>query len=885
MKKLFIIDASGYLYRSYHAIQNLTNAKGESTNALFGFIRSLLKLMHDFAPEHIVAVFDGPQGTEKRKTLYPEYKANRKIMPEDLRYQIVWAQEFCSLMGIPKLIVPKVEADDTMGSVALWAEQSGTEVYLCTSDKDLCQLVSDHVCVLNTHKDNKILGPSEVRETFGVSPSQMIDYLAMTGDSSDNIPGLPGFGSKTSSKILNEVGSLDYILSHPEKIKGKKQEIIRSSHDLAKLSQQLVTIDTQVDFPKNHSFFSLEKPNIDSLKLFYQEKGFNSLIKELPSEKEISDQKQVCYHLVDDPDSLEDLAQKLQSENEICFDTETTDLNPLEAELVGIGFSIKPGTAWYVPVNGNLGLKNVLKALAPIFNNPNIKFFAHNLKYDLHILKNSGLRIPNVCFDTILASYLLSPQSRRHSLDALSLEVLGKVKIPTSDLIGKGKQQISMKEAPIEKVTAYCCEDVDYTLRLKEIYQPKLKERKLESLLIDLELPLLKVLLRMERRGIFLDKEIIHRLSGRVNAELEKIEQEVRQLAGGCSFNLKSPKQLGEVLFDKMGITPPKKTKAGFSTSAKILETLQADHPIAKKMLEFRSLEKLRSSYIETLPKEINPKTGRIHPTFNQSVAATGRLSCQSPNLQQIPIRTPLGREIRKAFKPEKEGWSFLSADYSQIELRLLAHFSEDPRLISAFENGEDIHTHTAATVLNISPESVTKEQRRQAKAVNFGIIYGQQAFGLSQELGISIEEAGKFIRTYFERYKRVQDFIESCKKKVRKTGVASTIIGRERPIPEIHSKNPQIRASAERLAVNTPLQGTAADLIKKAMIMIDQKLKQEQHLGYMVLQIHDELIFETPDFELLALEQMVKKEMEGVYQLKVPLTVDVSIGKNWKEC
>jgi DNA polymerase I len=884
MKKLYVIDASGYLYRSYHAIQNLTNSKGESTNALYGFIRSLLKLFKDFSPEHIVAVFDGPKGTEKRKALYPDYKANRKAMPEDLRYQIQWAQEFCDLIGIPKLVVPSVEADDTMGSVAKWAAENDAEVFLCTSDKDMCQLVDQRIYVLNTHKNNLILDREGVKNAFGVSPDQMIDFLTMVGDASDNVPGIPGFGAKTSAKYLNEIGPLKHILEHPELLSGKKREVIEASADLARLSRQLVTIDTEVEFPKDRSFFSLGKPQVDPLKTFYSEKNFNTLVKELEETSGIQKEEMTDYRLIDDEESLEKLVQELGTYSEICFDTETTHPQPIKAELVGIGFSVQPGMGRYIPVNGKLGLSKVLDTIAPLFNNPQIGFYAHNLKYDLHVLANFGITVANICFDTILASHILSPHVRQHSLDSLSLEHFGKVKIATSDLLGKGKQQITMKDVPIAKVSEYCCEDVDYTARLKIKFCEQLKERKLEHLLYKMELPLVRVLMRMERNGIFLDLPVLEELGKVVAKDLVRLENEVCELAG-VPFNLKSPKQLSEILFNKMKIPSPKKTATGLSTSAEVLEFLQHEHPIAEKMLEFRSLEKLRSSYIDTLPKEINTSTGRIHPTFNQFVAATGRLSCQDPNLQQIPIRTPLGREIRKAFRPQKSGWSYLSADYSQIELRLLAHFSEDPILISAFQNNEDIHTHTAATVLNISLNEVTKEQRRKAKAVNFGILYGQQAWGLSRELGISLEEANDFIKTYFQRYGRVQEFIESCKEKARLSGKSTTLIGRERFLPEISSKNPQIRAAAERLAVNTPLQGTAADLIKKAMIMIDQKLTQGQHLGFMVLQIHDELVFEIPDFEIMSIEQIVVKEMEGVYKLKVPLTVDVSIGKNWKEC
>lgn len=886
MKSLYVIDASGYLYRSYHAIQNLTNKKGESTNALYGFIRSLMKLQKDFAPEHLVAVFDGPRGIEKREKIYPEYKAQRVAMPEDLRYQIGWAQSFCDLFGIPKLVIPLVEADDTMGSIAKWASLKGTNVFLCTSDKDLCQLVDDKVLILNTHKDNLILDRNGVKEAFGVFPEKMIDYLAITGDSSDNVPGLPGFGPKTAALLLAEFSSLEEILTHPEKISGKKkQETILQEGDKARMSRELVTIDTAVEIPQDETFFKLKPPSdFAKVKEFYSYMNFNTLLKEVEEKTKIVQQEETSYIQVDDLETLEELTKHLMGSKEICFGTGAAHRKPLEATLVGIGFSTAQGKAWYVPLTGSIPQEAILAMLKPLFENSAIGFFGHNVKYQQHVLKNVGLEVKNISFDTMIASYVLNSHSRQHSLDSLTLELLGKVKAPITDLIGKGKKEITLQEVPIARICEYCCQDVDHTFRIKQILENELKARKLDKLFSTLEIPLISVLGKMERHGIYIDIPHLEAMGEKINRSIKTLELKIQELAGQ-PFNVKSPKQLSEILFGKMGIKPPQKTATGLSTSADVLEILKDAHPIAEKILEFRTIEKLRSTYIETLPNEVNPKTHRIHPNFNQSVAATGRLSCQDPNLQNIPVRTEIGREIREAFRPEKQGWSFLSADYSQIELRLLAHFSEDPSLLKAFENNEDIHSFTAASIFNIPLEQVTKAQRYQAKTVNFGIIYGQQAFGLSRELGISLEEASGFIKTYFERYPKIKDFLEDCKRKTRETEKAVTLFGRERPIPEISNKNGQIRAQAERLAINTPLQGTSADLIKMAMLTIDKKLTQEGKFGFMVLQIHDALIFELPDFETVAFEALVKKEMEQVFPLKVPLIVDITVGKNWKEC
>lgn len=891
MDKIFIIDASGYIYRSYYAIRMMTNSKGESTNALFGFIRSVLKLIKDFSPTHIVAVFDGPHNAKKRTEIYADYKAHRLGMPPDLLYQIHWAQEFCQLFGIPELMIPEVEADDTIGTVALWSVSQGATAFMCTSDKDMCQLVTDKILILNTFKENLIINPDAVEKQFGVPPKLMVDYLAITGDASDNVPGLPGFGPKTAAELLQKFGSLDYIIDHPSEVPGKKkQDTLVEHRDKALLSRRLVTIDINVPIPNEIDFYKLASPPTEKLKEFYANMNFNTLIRELETHPAINQStaapsiEEVSYNLVDDEQTLDSLIQFLSNQKEVCIDTETDSLSPMTAQLVGIGLGVEPKTAWYVPVNGKLGLDCVIKKIKPLLENPDIAFYAHNMKYDYHILQNHGIKLTNIGFDTILASYLLNSHSRQHSLDFLALEIFDKIKIPIQDLIGKGKNQRSMRDVPIEQICHYCCEDVDYTIRLKHILSQRLQERNLGHVLKDIELPLVPILARMERHGIYLDVPFLNELSKDIGKHISHLENEIYEMAGE-PFNLNSPKQLSEILFTKMGIKPPKKTATGHSTDADVLERLSQDYPIASKLLEYRTLEKLRSTYIDSLPQEVNPLTHRIHCNFNQVVAATGRLSCQDPNLQNIPVRTPQGLSIREGFLPGKPDWSFLAADYSQIELRILAHLSEDPALIEAFQTNKDIHAYTASLIFNTPLEEVTKEQRFLAKAVNFGIIYGQQAFGLAQSLGIENKVAADFIHMYFKRYHKVKDFIDECKQSARLTAKAVTLFGRERLIPEINSKNAMIRNAADRLAINMPIQGTQADIIKLAMIQIDKRLSEEGKKGYMILQIHDELVFEVPDQEIESMSKIVRETMEGIMELKVPLIVDINVGKNWKEC
>lgn len=895
MDKIYILDAVNYLFRSYYAIGPMTNAKGQSTSAVFGFIRSVQKLIKDFSPDHLICVFDGPDNKKSRQAVYAEYKMHRKGAPEDLFPQFEWANEYCELAGIPVLCFEGVEADDTMASVALWAEKKGSKVFLCSSDKDLMQLVNDRIFMLHLHKDNLLVDAEKVKELFGVRPDQILDLLSMMGDASDNIPGLEGFGPKTAASLLQEFGTLDHILAHPEKVKGeKKQEVLRSQKEIALMSRELATLDTRIEIPKEEEFYRLKGPNKLKLIDFFHQMNFNSLLREMSAggepEKPESGKKKArhtdkhVYHLVDTDPELEQLLKYLSHQPQVGIDTETTSENPFLAELVGIGFCIAPGEAWYVPANGQLGEKRVLDALRDFFAKAKCSFFGHNLKYDLHILENIGIPLKKISFDTLLASYLLDPQNRRHNLDELALVKFKKVKIPLESLIGKGKSTITMREVPVEKVKEYCCEDIDYTTRLKELFEEELEEKKLDRLLNEIEIPLLSILAKMETAGIYLDVDKLKEQGHEVSKEIARIKALIFQEAGS-EFNLNSPKQLSHVLFEKMGLSPPARKKTEFSTSADVLEELAEGNPVVRHILEYRTLEKLRSTYIESLPDAVNRKTGRIHCTFNQSIAATGRLSCQDPNLQNIPVREKEGNAIRSCFKPEKRGWSFLGGDYSQIELRLLAHFSEDKELLHAFKTGRDIHVHTASLIFGVPENEVAPEMRHAAKTVNFGIVYGQGPFGLSRQLHIPMREASDFIKKYFMRYPRVLDYIEFCKEHARKTGASKTLTGRLRPIPEIHNKNPSIRAAAERLAVNTPLQGTAADLIKKAMIEIDQDIEEKKLKGKMILQIHDELIFEIPDEEIPDFEKMVKNKMEHVLKLNVPIEVHISVGKNWAEC
>ncbi|NGX36656.1 MAG: hypothetical protein K1000chlam1_01508, partial [Candidatus Anoxychlamydiales bacterium] len=802
----------------------------------------------------------------------------------DLYPQFEMAMEFCEIAGIASLMVEKVEADDTMASIAIWADISNLETFICTSDKDLMQMVKSNVFVLNAHKENMIFDKDKVEEKYGVLPTQMLDYLAIVGDKSDNIPGVEGFGPKTAISLLKEFNTLDNLFQNLENLTDKKKQVLLQEKEKAYLSKKLATLNLEVEIPKEKDFYLLKEPKVEKLDEFYKEMNFISLLKDLPTAQSIALEKETLdYQLIDNEKALDQLIEKLELEKQIAIDTETTGLDHLSSRLVGIGFSIKSKQAFYIPLNGSIGSKTILAKLKPLLENENISYIAHNIKYDYHILLNHGIDIKNLAFDTILASYLINPQNRRHNLDAIVLEKFGKTKIPIKDLIGSGKKQISMSDVPIDKIATYCSEDVDYTFRLKEIFEKEIFNKNLEYVLYDIEMPLIKILAKMERNGIFVNKEKLLEMSKELTYQLDLIEGEVFSEAGK-TFNINSPKQLAEILYVDLALSPPRK-KGSFSTSADILEKLKGKSPIINHILKYRELNKLLSTYVDAIPKQINPITQRVHTTFLQSGTATGRLASKDPNLQNIPIRSEIGKKIREGFEPQNKNWFYLAADYSQIELRFLAHFSEEPVLINAFINGEDIHKSTAALVYGVPLEEVTSKMRSNAKAVNFGIIYGQSAFGLSEQIDITPKEAKVFIDTYFLKYPKIAEYLESSKQKVRTNKIAVTIMNRQRPIYEIDNKNPFIRAAAERLAINTPLQGSNADLIKLAMIAIDEEITKKSLSGYMILQIHDELLFEVPENEIEIFKKLVKDKMENVFKLKVPLTVDIEIGKNLAEC
>ncbi|MBN1914730.1 MAG: DNA polymerase I [Parachlamydiales bacterium] len=887
MKKLFILDAVNYLFRSYYAIGPMTNDQGESTNALYGFIRSLQKLIRDFSPHYLIAVFDGPDNKRSRKTFYSAYKMHRKGAPEDLFSQFSLAHTYCETAGIPVISVEGVEADDTMASITTWGKKEGFEIYLCTSDKDLLQLVDKHVFVLNTAKNNLLYDTQMVEKVYGISPEQMLDYLSLTGDTSDNIPGVAGFGPKTASALLQEFTTLDNLLHNIDNIKSdSKRKALEEQKDKALLSKKLASLNIEVDFPHKQKFFALKEPDMEKLAQFYHSMKFTTLLKELniTPKKAQGKEREISYQAITTKEELDTLIETLQEQKTIVLDTETTDTHPFKAKLVGIGLGFSAAQAWYIPLNGPLREETILHKIKPLLENAKIAFCGHNLKYDYHVLLNYGITIKNIGFDTILASYLLQPQNRRHNLDQLALERFDKKKISIKSLIGEGKKQISMNDVPLEKITPYCCEDVDYTFRLMELFSQELQEKQLEKIFYEMELPLLPVLATMERHGIFIDVKKMHHLAEKFKKILLQEEETIFDLAGK-KFNINSPKQLSDILYTHLQLSPSLKKGKALSTAAPILEKLAADHPIAEKILRYRGLQKLLSTYVETLPQEVHAQTGRIHTTFNQSVTATGRLSSQDPNVQNIPIRSQEGLQIRECFQPQHSSWSYLSSDYSQIELRLLAHFSEDPELIKAFSHDDDIHAYTASLVFHVPLKEVTPEMRQSAKAVNFGILYGQGPYGLSQQLNISTKEAKNIIDTYFQKFTKVPEYLEEMKKKAEKTLMTTTLFGRKRPIPEITSKNPQVKAPALRLAVNTPLQGTAADLIKIAMIDIDKEITKHKLKGFMILQIHDELLFEIPDTEIPLFKKFVKEKMENVIKLKIPLSVDIHVGKNWREC
>ncbi len=880
----YIIDGNSYIYRAFYAIRGLSTCTGLPSNAVFGFANMLLKVIKDKSPDLLAIVFD-PKGPTRRHSEYKEYKAHRPPMPRDLIPQIPYIHKLVEAFRIPVFVIEGQEADDVIATIARHAESHGMDITIVTGDKDLLQLVGPRIKVYDTLKD-KVYEPVDVEERFSVPPDRVVEIMGLMGDASDNIPGVPGIGEKTAQVLIKQYKTIDNLLAHTHEIaKPKLRQSLIEYADLARLSRELAILHADVPLTINYDDLKLKAPDGPALLSILKELEFTALLKYVIQEPE----QEVDYRTVLEDKDLQDLVTALSSEEEFCFDTETTSRDAMQAGLVGISFSLRPHHAYYLPLGHSspgapkqIGLDRALAALKPLMEDPAIRKIGQNIKYDLLVLGHYGVRVKGVSFDTMIASYLLNPGKASHSLDSLALEYFNHKTITYAEVTGSGKKQIGFAEVDVQTATRYSGEDADITLRLKQTLAPLLREQKLERLFLDMEMPLMEVLVDMERAGVKINADFLKLMSKKLGLEMAGIEKTIYELAG-IEFNINSPKQLAEILFVKLQLTPTKKTKTGFSTNVDVLEELAPVHPLPAEILKFRTLSKLKSTYIDALPLMINPKTGRLHTSLNQTVAATGRLSSSEPNLQNIPIRTEVGREIRRAFIAE-QGASLLSADYSQIELRVLAHMSNDPALIRTFQIEEDVHTRTASEIFGLSPEEVTPEMRRKAKAVNFGIIYGISAFGLAQDIGVSNAEAKRYIDDYFAQYPKVREFIDRTIRDARTNGYVSTLFNRRRFIPELTSSAAAVRNFGERMAVNTPIQGTAADLIKLAMINIQKRLRRENLGSKMILQVHDELVFEVLDREIEPMKELVKAEMEGVLTLAVPIRVDMGVGKNWDE-
>ncbi len=881
---LYIIDGNSYIYRAFYAVKGLSTSTGLPTNAVFGFMNMLLKVIREKSPSHVAIAFD-PKGPTRRHREYKEYKAHRPPMPKDLVPQIPYIHRMVETFRIPVLIQEGQEADDVIATLAVRARDDGMQVVIVTGDKDILQLVGPGITVYDTLKE-KVYGPQDVEERYGVPPERMVEIMGLMGDASDNIPGVPGIGEKTAQILIKQYGTIEDVLIHaPEITRPKLRQSLQEHAHLARLSRELARLHTDVPITVDYPALVLKEPDNAALQTLLRELEFTSLLRHVTREPG----QAVSYETVLMENDLGKLIAALSSAPEFSFDTETTSLDPLRADLVGISFSREPGAAWYLPLghryNGapkQLDRERALALLKPVLEDPSIRKVGQNMKYDILVLGQHGINVKNAAFDTMIASYLLNPSKQSHGLDAIALEYLNYKTTTYAEVTGSGKKQIGFDEVDISAATRYSGEDADIALRLKQLLEPKLRELGMEKLFREIEMPLMQVLAEMERAGVKVDASLLGSMSKRLEQDLLQITERIYTLAG-TKFNINSPKQIGEVLFDKLGLKPLKRTKTGYSTDVDVLQELARSHPLPAEVLSYRSLAKLKSTYIDALPSLINPRTGRLHTSFNQTVTATGRLSSSEPNLQNIPIRTDVGREIRKAFIADP-GSVLLSADYSQIELRVLAHMSSDPALIQTFNENQDIHTRTASEIFGLSSEEITSEMRRKAKAVNFGIIYGISAFGLAQDIGVSNAEAKRYIDSYFQRYPLVRQFIEQTIRSARENGFVTTLLGRRRYIPELASSAPAVRNFGERMAVNTPIQGTAADLIKLAMIHIYNTIQQQDLRSMMILQVHDELVFEVPENEVVRMRQIVKEGMEGVLTLAVPVKVDMETGKNWDE-
>ena len=896
-KPLVLVDGSFYIYRSFFALPPLSTKDGQPTGAIKGALNALNKLLKQYQPSHVAVIFDAG-GTTFRHQLSADYKAHRPPTPDDLKAQFAPLQDIVRGLGLPVLLEQGVEGDDILGTLAVEAASHGWDVIISTGDKDMAQLVNDRITIVNPFMDT-VLDELGVEAKFGVKPSQMIDYLALVGDASDGIAGVQGVGPKTAVKWLQEYGSIANLIANAAAIKGKVGETFRNSLPQVAMSQQLATIDCQLALKVHPDALVRQTPDKVALSALYQRLEFNGLLASIDAaalpvmeehtEAELAPPISTKYHTVTTHTAWQHLLHKLNLAPAFAFDTETTSLNYKEARIVGFSVSLVVGEAYYVPLAHSylgapeqLDRDQVLNNIKAILENPHIGKIGQHLKYDTHVLANHGIHLQGIVFDTMLASYVLDATATRHNLDDLAKHYLNYQTTTFEELAGKGVKQLTFDQIEVEAASHYACEDADITLRLKELFVPKLlAEPALNHLFHDLEMPVAPILQQMEARGTLLDFGQLQRLSVSMGERLLGLEKQAHDIAGTV-FNLASPKQLGEILFDKLGIAGGKKTATGqYATGEAILE--QLEHPIAAVILEHRSLSKLKGTYTDTLPKMANPVSKRIHTSYHQAVTATGRLSSSDPNLQNIPIRSSEGRQIRQAFVAA-EGYQLVAADYSQIELRLMAHLSQDERLLHAFSMGEDIHKATAAEVFGIALNEVTNEQRRNAKAINFGLLYGMSAFGLAKQINASRSEAQAYIDLYFSRYTGVKRYMDTIRHQAGEQGFVETLFGRKLPVREINSKNPNLRQGAERAAINAPLQGSAADIIKRAMIAVDAQIKLQNLDAYLLMQVHDELVLEVKNEHISRVEAMLKVAMRDVAQLSVPLLVEVGVGKNWDE-
>jgi DNA polymerase-1 len=881
---VFLIDGSAFLYRAFHAIQHLSTAKGHPTNATYGVTRILMKLIREKNPTYAAVFFD-VKGPTFRHEKYADYKANRPPMPDEMAVQIPDVHRMIATLNIPVVQKSGYEADDLVGTYARIAREQGFKVVMVTGDKDFIQLISDD-CILWDPMKDIILDRAGIQADMGIAPHQYIDVLGLAGDTSDNIPGVKGVGPKTAVKLVAEFGSIDNLYNNLDQVASKKKlyENLSTGKDTVLLSRDLATIDCHVDVTSSIADFKL-KP-FDNAKAFdlFQELEFKTLAREFAEKQDAADKD---YQMITDVPELEKLAQTLKKTDIFAIDTETTSIHPMTADLVGISFSFQAHTGFYVPVGHTddtpqIGKTEVLRILGPVLADPKQHKAGQNIKYDMIVLARYGMPLNGVTFDSMIASYLLNPTRRGHGLDQIALDLFGYKMVSYEEITGKGKDQIGFQEVPAKDALFYAAEDADLTFMAYQRFSEHLEKQGLSDLMANIEVPLIPVLADMEMTGFRVDKTALARLSETFETEMNQLEQAIYDLAGE-TFNINSSQQLGVILFDKLGLKSVKKTrkKTGYSTDVEVLTKLADVHPLPEKLLRYRTLGKLKSTYADALGQLIHEDTGRIHTSFNQTITATGRLSSSNPNLQNIPIRKPEGRKIRETFIPA-DGCTLVSADYSQIELRILAHCAEDEILIQAFRDEEDIHTRTAVEVFQVLPGFVTDDLRSQAKAINFGIIYGMSAYRLSNELNISRKMADTYINHYFKRYAGVKAFIDETIRRTRETGETATIFGRKRNLPDINASNANQRHFAERAAVNTPIQGSAADLIKLAMIQMAKALEDNGMRSKMILSVHDEIIFDVPEAETSDLIALARKIMEGVHPLKVPLKVNFGTGENW---